>query len=154
MAREDFRFAFTKRVWYPDIDSQGIVYFPRYLEYVDIGLTEYLRALGTPVSTLEGETPPEYHTVNCAISYRAPMLLDELIDIHVRTARIGRSSVLFCMELHGHARDNLRASVEHTCVFVAQARGRPRPLDEAMVARFETFEGRTLRAENQTQNGR
>ena len=41
MARADFRFAWEKRVHYPEIDAQAVVYNSRYLEYFDIALTEY-----------------------------------------------------------------------------------------------------------------
>ncbi|HSC71381.1 MAG TPA: acyl-CoA thioesterase, partial [Candidatus Methylomirabilis sp.] len=43
---EGFRFSFPIRVRYSEIDVQGIVYNSRYLEYVDVALTEYFRAMG------------------------------------------------------------------------------------------------------------
>ena len=51
MARSDFRFHVTKRVRYAEIDAQRVVFNSRYLEYFDIGITEYWRAAvgGRPV---------------------------------------------------------------------------------------------------------
>ena len=46
MPRADFRFSFPKRVRYAECDPQGIVFNSRYLEYLDIGITEYWRAAG------------------------------------------------------------------------------------------------------------
>ncbi|MBI4736341.1 MAG: hypothetical protein HY766_09850 [candidate division NC10 bacterium] len=43
-----FRLACPVRVRYSEIDRQGIVYYSRYLEYVDVALSEYFRALGFP----------------------------------------------------------------------------------------------------------
>ena len=46
MARSDFKFHVIKRVRYAEIDAQAVVFNSRYLEYFDIGITEYWRAAG------------------------------------------------------------------------------------------------------------
>ena len=46
MARSDFKFSVRKRVRYAEIDAQAVVFNSRYLEYFDIGITEYWRAAG------------------------------------------------------------------------------------------------------------
>ena len=46
MARSDFRFHVTKRVRYAEIDAQAVMFNSRYLEYFDLGITEYWRAAG------------------------------------------------------------------------------------------------------------
>ena len=155
MPREDFRFAFRKRVRFAEIDAQAVVFNSRYLEYFDIGITEYWRAAGmydkTPVT---GEGAAEFHVAKAVVEFKAPILLDEEIDICVRCARIGTSSMSFAFELHGtrggaagddQPRDDLRATGEEVSVHVAEVRGRPAPVPDWVVELFEAYEGRTLR---------
>lgn len=146
MPREDFRFAFRKRVRFAEIDAQAVVFNSRYLEYFDIGITEYWRAAGmydkTPVT---GEGAAEFHVAKAVVEFKAPILLDEEIDICVRCARIGTSSMSFAFELHGAGKDDLRATGEEVSVHVAEVRGRPAPVPDWVVALFEEYEGRSLR---------
>lgn len=148
MPRSDFRFAFRKRVHYPEIDAQAVVYNSRYLEYFDIALTEYWRDAG-----LYGQTTVagglEFHLAKALVEYKAPIELDEEILICARTERIGNSSMLVALEIHGLANgetgDDLRASGETVQVHVAEARGRPAPVPDWIVDLFEAYEGRTLK---------
>ena len=148
MPRSDFRFAFRKRVHYPEIDAQAVVYNSRYLEYFDIALTEYWRDAG-----LYGQTTVagglEFHLAKALVEYKAPIELDEEILICARTERIGSSSMLVVLEIHGLANgetgDDLRASGETVQVHVAEARGRPAPVPDWIVDLFEAYEGRTLK---------
>lgn len=82
-----------QQVRYRDVDMQQIVYFAKYLEYVDIALDDYLRSLGVVVS----ETAPsgEYDTamVHVELDYLAPARYDDVIDVGIRIERLGRSSM-------------------------------------------------------------
>jgi acyl-CoA thioester hydrolase len=147
MARSDFRFSFPKRVRFAEVDAQAVVFNPRYLEYFDIGLVEYMRAVGLYTGTgLTGG--PEVHVAKALVEFRAPILLDEIVAICVRCARIGTSSMTFLFELHCGDDEDLRATGEEVHVNVGEARGRPTPLTAVVIARLEAFEGRVLR--NQT----
>lgn len=144
MARSDFRFHVAKRVRYAEIDAQAVVYNSRYLEYFDIGVTEYWRAAGVYDHWPRGHSP-EFHVARAEVDYKAPVLLDEMIDICVRASRVGRSSMDFLFEVHGAGADDLRAAGRIVNVHVAEARGATAPVPDAFVALFEAFEGRPLR---------
>ncbi|HMP45725.1 MAG TPA: thioesterase family protein [Sphingopyxis sp.] len=144
MARSDFRFHVTKRVRYAEIDAQAVVFNSRYLEYFDVGITEYWRAAGV-YERWPGHTSPEFHVARAEVDYKLPILLDEEIDICVRCSRVGRSSMTFLFELHGAGKDDLRATGLEVSVHVAEARGAPAPVPDDFLALFETFEGRALR---------
>ncbi len=145
MARSDFRFSFPKRVRFAEVDAQAVVFNPRYLEYFDIGLVEYWRAAGLYTGAgLAGG--PEAHVVKAVVEFRAPILLDELVAICVRCSRIGTSSMTVQFEIHGgNSGEDLRASGEEVHVVVAEARGRPSPVPADVIAKFEAYEGRSLR---------
>ena len=48
MARSDFRFTHSLRVRWSEVDRQGIVFNGNYLNYFDVAMGEYWRALGFP----------------------------------------------------------------------------------------------------------
>lgn len=145
MARSDFRYVFRKRVRYAEIDAQAVVFNSRYLEYFDIGITEYWRAVGMyDAAPIAGG--PEFHVAKALVEYKAPILLDEEIDICVRCSRIGSSSMTFLFELHGAGKDDLRAAGEEVSVHVSEAQGPPAPVPDWIVALFDTYEGRSLKA--------
>lgn len=149
MPRADFRFSFPVRARFAEVDAQAVVFNSRYLEYFDIGLVEYWRAVG--IYSGEGLAGgPETHVVKAVVEFKAPILLDEIVQICVRISRIGTSSMTSLFELHGMANgeggEDLRATGEEVHVNVAEVRGRPTPLPDEVVARFEAYEGQVLRA--------
>jgi acyl-CoA thioester hydrolase len=144
MPRSEFRFSYKKRVRYAEIDAQAVVFNSRYLEYFDLGITEYWRAVGVFGDTGAG-SGPDFHIAKALVEFKAPILLDEEIDICVRASKIGRTSITFLLELHGAGQDDLRATGEEVSVHVQEPRGRPAPVPEALVALFEAYEGKTLR---------
>lgn len=149
MARSDFRFAYKKRVRYAEIDAQAVLFNSRYLEYFDIGITEYWRAVGMYEKTkVAGAEATEFHVAKAVVEFKAPILLDEEVDICVRCTRVGNSSMTFAFELHGAGADDLRATGEEVSVHVAEARGRPAPVPGWVVEMFEAYEGRPLRERN------
>ena len=145
MARSDFRFSVRKRVRYAEIDAQAVVFNSRYLEYFDIGITEYWRAAGVYDRWPERESP-EFHVARAEVDYKVPILLDEEIDICVRCSRVGRSSMTFLFELHGAGKDDLRAAGMEVSVHVAEAQDAPTPVPDEFISLFEAFEEMSLRA--------
>ncbi len=147
MPRQDFRFAFPKRVRFAEVDAQAVVFNARYLEYFDIGLVEYWRAAGI-YSGPQFAGGPEMHVARALVEYKAPILIDEIVSICVRAVRFGTTSMTFAFELHGQAREDgedLRATGEEVHVHVAEARGRPTPIPPRVIACFEAYEGRSLK---------
>jgi acyl-CoA thioester hydrolase len=145
MARSDFKFSVKKRVRYAEIDAQAVVFNSRYLEYFDIGITEYWRAAGV-YDRWPANNSPEFHVARAEVDYKVPILLDEEIDICVRCSRVGRSSMTFLFELHGGGKDDLRATGLEVSVHVEEAQGATAPVPDAFVSLFEAFEDRPLRA--------
>lgn len=145
MARSEFKFHVRKRVRYAEIDAQAVVFNSRYLEYFDIGITEYWRAAGV-YDRWPLRDSPEFHVARAEVDYKAPILLDEEVDICVRCSRVGRSSMTFLFELHGANKEDLRAAGLEVSVHVAEAQGAATPVPDDFVDLFEKFEGRSLRA--------
>ncbi len=88
--RPPFRFAAYTRVAFSDTDAQGVVYYGRYLPYFDLARTEYHRRLGEI-----GASRSEFVLRASSVEYHAPARFDDLLEVFVRVARIGRTSVTY-----------------------------------------------------------
>ena len=73
---------------FSDTDAQGVVYYGRYLPYFDLARTEYQRRL----ERLERRAC-EFVMRAQTVEYHAPARFDDLLEVFVRVARIGRSSL-------------------------------------------------------------
>lgn len=100
MPRADFAFSHRLRVRWAEVDRQGIVFNGNYLLYFDVGITEYWRALGFPYPDGILEYGTDLFVKKAALEYHAPAVYDDELDVLVRLARIGCSSLRFLLELH------------------------------------------------------
>jgi len=144
MARSDFRFCFPLRVRYAEVDVQGVVFNAHYLTYFDTAITEYLRDMKFDYEAKARETGEDFHTVKSLVEYKATITSDEEIDVHVRAARLGRTSLSFLLEVHGAGQDDLRATGEIVWVNTDQTSHKPSPHGEDFVALLRGYEGERL----------
>ena len=86
-------------------------------------------------------TGEDFHTVRTVVEYRQPIRFDEHIEVHVRTSRLGRSSLTFALEIHGKAREDLRAEGEVVWVNTDQASHRSAPIPEGLAGTLRAFDG-------------
>ena len=100
MAREDFAFFHSLRVRWAEVDMQGIVFNGHYLTYFDVAFTEYWRATGLPNVLQQAADGREMFARKATIEYLAPARFDDVLEIGVRCAEFGRSSVRFQIEIH------------------------------------------------------
>jgi len=99
-ARADFWFFWPTRVRYAEIDGQGVVFNAVYLTYFDTAITDYLRALPYTYG-LGGDTAAgtDFHIVKSIVEYKAPIRFDAEIEVGVRTAKLGRTSIVFALAI-------------------------------------------------------
>jgi len=100
MAREDFTFSHSLRVRWSEVDMQAIVFNGHYLNYFDVAFTEYWRATGLPDVLAQSEAGLELFVRKAGIEYHAPARFDDVLDICVRCAELGRSSMRFVLEIY------------------------------------------------------
>jgi len=100
MARSDFSFSHTLRVRWAEVDRQGIVFNGNYLLYFDVGITEYWRAIGCPYPDALLQHGSDMFVKKASLEYHGPAGYDDVLDVCVRVARIGRSSMQFLLEIH------------------------------------------------------
>lgn len=100
MAKQDFSFFHTLRVRWSEVDMQAIVFNGNYLNYFDVAFTEYWRATGLPDVIAQSEAGLELFARKAVVEYHAPSRFDDVLDIGVRCAELGRTSLRFVLEIY------------------------------------------------------
>ena len=132
-----YAFSAFMRVGFSETDAQGVVYYGRYLPYFDRARVEYLRHLGL----LHGL--PEHHEFVMRRStqeYEAPARFDDLIEVFVRTARIGRTSETLEYRVRNAADGTLLAVAEQVMVLIDADARRPAEVPQSWRQTIERFE--------------
>jgi acyl-CoA thioester hydrolase len=129
-----FRFGVYTRVGFSDTDAQGVVYYGRYFPYFDLARTEYLRRI-------ERLDAPGCEFVLRAqtVEYHAPARFDDLLEVFVRVARVGTSSLtweLATYKLNGDG-DTLMTTASQTQVLIDRANRMPQPIPHAFRASID-----------------
>jgi acyl-CoA thioester hydrolase len=141
MARSDYKFFFPIRVRYAETDAQGIVFYAHYLTYFDTAITEYLRDLPFDYIEHVKRTGTDFHVVKAMIEFFAPSRFDDEIEVHVRTGKIGRSSLTFLIEIFPKKEEIPLVSGEVVWVNTDQKAKKSAPLPEELVGRVKEREG-------------
>ena len=95
MKRSDFRFLDRLRVRWAEIDAQKIVFNGHYLMYFDTALAGYWRALAMPYSQTLDALGGDLFVRKATLEYEGSARYDDMLEIGVRCARIGGSSIAF-----------------------------------------------------------
>lgn len=138
--RPPFKYSAVTRVGFSDTDAQGIVYYGRYLPYFDLARVEYHRHLGL----LRVDEDHELVMRACTIEYFAPALFDDLLEVFVRLARIGRTSATYECAAYRVEDDLLMVTAKQTLVFVDLEERRARPIPDELKRAAREFEGDDL----------
>jgi acyl-CoA thioester hydrolase len=138
MARSDFAHAYRIRVRWSEVDPQSVVFNARYLDYADIAVTEYWRAVRD--AGLWDSGPLECHVAKAEVNFRKPIRADEELDLMARTSRFGTTSMTKLVEIHGADVEDLRASVELVAVHIDLSDNRPRPLPDVVRTALSQFD--------------
>jgi YbgC/YbaW family acyl-CoA thioester hydrolase len=95
MKRAEFRFAERLRVRWVEVDMQKIVFNGHYLMYFDTAVGGYWRSLAMPYSETMEYLGGDLFVRKSTVEYLGSARYDDVLDIGVRCARIGNSSLIF-----------------------------------------------------------
>ena len=115
MKRTDFRFHERLRVRWAEIDAQQIVFNGNYLTYFDTAISGYWRALAMPYAPTMVRLGGDLFMRKASVEYVDSARYDDLLQVGMRMARIGNSSIVF--EGAVFRDDRLLASAELVYVF-------------------------------------
>jgi YbgC/YbaW family acyl-CoA thioester hydrolase len=95
VTRKDFRFFHRLRVRWVEVDMQKIVFNAHYLMYLDTAMADYWRALALPYEAAMHALEGDLYVKKATLEYHASARYDDQLDIGLKCARIGNSSILF-----------------------------------------------------------
>ncbi len=95
MKRQDYRFFDHLRVRWAEIDAQKIVFNEHYRMYFDTAGAGYWRALALPYAESMESLGGDLYVRKATVEYHGSARYDDRLDIGMRCARIGNSSIQF-----------------------------------------------------------
>ena len=95
LSRSDFRFFHRLRVRWAEVDMQKIVFNAHYLMYFDTAIADYWRALALPYQATMDSLAGDLYVVKATVEFHASAEVDDQIEVAMKCARIGTSSMVF-----------------------------------------------------------
>src|SRR5262249_48148169 len=115
-------FHMTRRIEFCDTDMAGIVHFANFFRFMEAAEVEFLRARGLSVKiTWEGESLG-FPRVAASCDFVEPARFEDLLDVTVRVARIGRKSVTYAFEFTRNGTPIAHGQVTSACCRIAPDR--------------------------------
>ena len=136
--RADYRYLDRLRVRWAEVDMQKIVFNAHYLMYFDTAVAGYWRALAMPYQDTMAYLDGDLFARKATVEYNASARYDDVLDIGIRTQRIGTSSmVIACAAFRG---DTLLVSGELVYVFADPVTQTSRALPQQLRDVLQAFE--------------
>jgi acyl-CoA thioester hydrolase len=129
-------FRYYIRVRYGECDAQRVVFNPRWADYVDIGSTEFFRALGFGEALASGAL--DYQLVKLTLEWKAPARFDQVIEMSIYTTHLGNTSFTVVTEFSIAGQEQLICKAETVYVNVDSKTLTKLPLSTEVRAALET----------------
>ncbi len=138
MNRQEFRFFHRLRVRWAEVDMQKIVFNGHYLMYFDTAVADYWRALALPYEEAMHQLGGDLYVKKATLEYNASARYDDTLDIGMRCAKIGNSSMP--MDAAIFRGDKLLVSGELLYVYADPATQTSRRVPTSLRSLIESFE--------------
>jgi YbgC/YbaW family acyl-CoA thioester hydrolase len=138
MTRSDFRFFDRLRVRWAEVDMQKIVFNGHYLMYFDTAVAGYWRALAMPYHETMAQLGGDLYVRKATVEYLGSARYDDQLEIGLRCARVGNSSILF--EAAAFRGDAVLVTGELVYVFANPATQTSLPVPQPLRDAFLGFE--------------
>ena len=100
--RSGYPFGVEVRVRWQECDAQSIAFNGSYLGWLEIAQAEYFRNLGFSIYRIAAAGYFDSAVAKVTIEYKAPVRVDEMLDLRARVARIGNTSLILEVAIFTH----------------------------------------------------
>jgi YbgC/YbaW family acyl-CoA thioester hydrolase len=138
LARSHFRHRERIRVRWAEIDMQQIVFNGHYLTYFDTAVAGYWRALALPYQATVQALGGDVYLRKVTLEYEGSARYDEQLEVGIRCARIGNSSMLWQAAVFRGEQRLVHGGLVY--VFADPASQTARPVPQALREAFTAFE--------------
>jgi YbgC/YbaW family acyl-CoA thioester hydrolase len=108
-------FRTTRRIEFADTDMAGIVHFANFFRFMEAAEVEFLRSRGLSVALPWEGMRLGFPRVAASCDYLRPAYFEELLDIAVYIAKIGRKSVSYAFEFTRNGAVIAKGQVSSVC---------------------------------------
>ena len=143
LQRNDFRFGHPVRVRWQECDAQGIAFNGSYLGWLEVAQAEYFRNLGFSIYKIAAAGYFDSAVVKVTIEYKAPVRVDEMLDLRARVTRIGNTSLTLQVGIFpdaGGPDDPPLTTIESVYVGFYADTGGTRPVPDSIRALVDSWE--------------
>jgi acyl-CoA thioester hydrolase len=130
-----------RRVEFSDTDAGGIAHFSRFFVFMEICEHDMLRALGADPGAgpqADGRVVG-WPRVAASCEFLSPVRFGDLVDVHLRVERLGRTSLTFSFLLSHAGTPVARGRTTTVCAVLNAPQGiLPIPIPEALRAQLAT----------------
>ena len=132
----DFRT--RRRIEFSDTDMAGIVHFARFFIFMETAEHQFLESLGTSVAIKEDGDRIGWPRVAASCDYLAPARFGDVLDLHVKVARKGRTSITWEHEISRDGTPICRGRITSVCCrFGPDGAAQPIPLPRVVAEQLE-----------------
>lgn len=138
------KFTIEERVRWGDVDAAGIIFYGSYIRFFEIAETELFRAVGLPYGKIFEELNIWLPRVHLECDFHRAAQMDDLLEVSVYVARIGKSSLRLNFEVRrrneaGEIEEKLMATAHFVLVSTDRANLKPLPVPEELRRALEPF---------------
>ena len=116
------------RVRYGECDPQGVVYFARYADFVDIGMTELWRTKISPWAEMV-EAGSDMVVAELHLHYRGSAVFDDELDVVIVVERLGETSLTCAWRIERDGAVLVEGTIRQVCIDPATKAKKPLPPD-------------------------
>src|SRR5262249_40833626 len=128
-------FRYYLRVRYIECDAQKVVFNSRYADYVDVGVTEFLRAAGVLPDFIDG--PLDFQLVKQTVEWKAPARYDQVLELSIAPTRLGTTSFTVGTQFRIAGDDRVIVTAETVYVLVDARTMTKQPIPDALRSALE-----------------
>ena len=138
------KFTIEERVRWGDVDAAGIIFYGSYIRFFEIAETELFRAVGLPYGKIFEELNIWLPRVHLECDFHRAAQMDDLLEVSVYMARIGKSSLRLNFEVRkrneaGEIEEKLMATAHFVLVSTDREKLRPLPVPDVLRRALEPY---------------
>lgn len=138
------KFTIEERVRWGDVDAAGIIFYGSYIRFFEIAETELFRAVGLPYGKIFQELNIWLPRVHLECDFHRAAQMDDLLEVSVYVARIGKSSLRLNFEVRkrneaGEIEEKLMATAHFVLVSTDREDLKPLPVPDELRRALEPY---------------
>jgi YbgC/YbaW family acyl-CoA thioester hydrolase len=138
------KFTIEERVRWGDVDAAKIIFYGSYIRFFEIAETELFRAVGMPYGKVFDELNIWLPRVHLECDFHRAAQMDDLLEVSVYVARIGKSSLRLNFEVRkkneaGEIEEKLMATAHFVLVSTDRENLKPIPVPAELRRALEPY---------------